>query len=131
MSDDLLVKVIQIKEVGVEDKRLKVVDMEGKVYSIWRTKKDGTETQAYTAFKDVALSAQGKSYEVAYDEKPNPQGPGTFFRAIKMVKLASQATPAEQVRPIQTVNPVQNNFEQRIKALEDKVFGVDVNSIPF
>ncbi|MBT6048646.1 MAG: hypothetical protein HOG49_17730 [Candidatus Scalindua sp.] len=88
---ELLNAVIQIREVGLEDKRLKVISEEGKVYSIWKTKKDGTETMAYTAFKDKALSATGMTVEIGYDERPNPQSAGTFFRAIKTIKPSTGA----------------------------------------
>ncbi len=126
--EKLLNKVITIKEVAVEEKRLKVVDMEGKVYSIWRTKKDGAETQAYSTFKLQALSAQGKSYEIGYDETPNPQGPGTFYRAIKMIKEAS-AIDAQMAKPFVPKTP-QNDTQdllKRIERLEEKVFGVTIN----
>ena len=112
----LLTAVIQIREVGLEDRRLKVISEEGKVYSIWKTKKDGSETMAYTAFKDKALSATGMTVEIGYDERPNPQSPGTFFRSIKVIKPSTGAPSQPNTQP-QSVPQTSNNELQRFEAL--------------
>lgn len=146
MSEQLLNAVITVKEVGLETKRLKVIDTSGKVYSIWRTKRDGTETKAYQFFSPIALSAQGKSFEIGYDEKPNPQNQGTFFRAIKVIKPADELAVAKQENSDKR-NPQLDAIVNRIIKLENAVFGevkpassmitpehpdfVDVDNLPF
>lgn len=121
MSEQLINGIITVKEVGLETKRLKVVDITGKVYSIWRNKQDGTETKAYQFFSPIALQAQGKSFEIGYDERPNPQNAGTFFRSIKVIKPADELAVAKQGAVQQS--PQLSAIVDRIIKLENAVFG--------
>lgn len=115
--DELLQATITIDEVGLEDKRLKVV-AGGKVYSIWRTKKDGSQTKAYTDFSPFALQAQGKQWTIQYDEKPNPQNAGTFYRTIYTIQPSTGA-PVQTSQASQTISG--KDLLDRIKSLELRV----------
>lgn len=121
MGEQLLNGVITVKEVGLETKRLKITDLSGKVYSIWRTKQDGTETKAFQFFSPIALQAQGKTFEIGYDERENPQNKGTFFRSIKVIKPADELAVAKQ-GTVKT-NPQLSAIVDRIIKLENAVFG--------
>lgn len=121
MGEQLLNGVITVKEVGLETKRLKITDLSGKVYSIWRTKQDGTETKAFQFFSPIALQAQGKTFEIGYDERENPQNKGTFFRSIKVIKPADELAKAKQGSVQQS--PQLSAIVDRIIKLENAVFG--------
>lgn len=121
MGENLLNGVITVKEVGLEDKRLKITDLSGKVYSIWRTKQDGTETVAFKFFSPIALQAQGKTFEIGYDEKENPKSQGTYFRSIKFIKNGDELSKAKQDGVKQS--PQLSAIVDRIIKLENAVFG--------
>lgn len=72
---DLLNKVITIK--GCETKEMKngkfmskIKDQDGKNYTIFHTKKDGTESKAYDALKKLPMSGLGKVVKITYKEEP-------------------------------------------------------------
>ena len=77
--------------------------------------------KAYQFFSPIALSAQGKSFEIRYDERPNPQNTGTFFRSIKVIKPADDLAVAKQGAVQQS--PQLSAIVDRIIKLENAVFG--------
>ena len=120
MSDaPLLEKTITITEVQLEEKRIKIV-ADGKVFSIWRTKKDGTPTVAYTSFEPHAMSATGKTFVIKHDENPNPQNEGTFYRTIMTIALYTG-------QPSATVPqaPQATNLESEVSSLKFRLTRIE------
>jgi len=120
---DLIKGQITIAEIGVEEKRIKLSGEDRKVFSIWKEKQDGNTTVAYQAFEPHFSSAQGKTFDIAYDEKPNPKSPGTFFRSIKMLKLGvkKDVSPDGQPATISCDLDMRlSNIEARLKAIDGK-----------
>lgn len=115
---ELLNKTITVLDIRLEEKRIYVMDTEKKGYSIWRTKQDGSPTKAFEVInKYLSMPINGKHFEIGYDERPNPNKAGTFFRSIKMIKEVN-ANGTE--KPVGSV-PAGNDTENRLKSLELRV----------
>ena len=128
---ELLRGIITIKEMSVEDKRIKINDESGKVYSIWKTKQDGTPTVAYSTFEPMFMSAQGQSFEIGYDEKPNPKSQGTFFRAIKTIKKVEGVDKAymdKKVSPDGKPATISTDLEMRLYNIENRLSALEGSS---
>jgi hypothetical protein len=114
---DLQNKVISISDISIEEKRIKINDQDKKVFSIWRTKSDGTPTKAIGQFQPYVMSHTGKSFEISYSEKPNPQNEGTFFRNIVMIK---EVNPNGTERP-EGVHEPTNDLNTRLSRIETDI----------
>src|SRR3990167_8567420 len=68
MDDQILNKDIKIGKVESYDNRLKVIDETGNWYKVWYTKKDGADTQAYSAWKAMGLHP-GSVVNIGYKEE--------------------------------------------------------------
>ena len=92
---DLSKKIIQVSSVEMEEKRIKINDENKKLFTLWLTKQDGSPTKAYEQYQQINPPI-GSYLEVAYDQKPNPNKEGTFYRTIKMMKLSTQEQHTQQ-----------------------------------
>lgn len=123
--EELLTKVITIAEVGLEEKRLKITDDQGLVYSIWRTKKDGTPTKAFEAFNVFALQASGKQWDIQHDERPNPNNERAKYRTIFTIRpyTGQSAQPTQTTEKSVTgkdlLNMI-NELKSRVLRLEEQ-----------
>lgn len=116
---DLQNKIIQITEISSDEKRVKVKDQENKLYSIWRTKSDGNPTQAIGQIQNYVMNYAGKSFQISFSEKPNPNRAGTYFRNIVGIKETNpngSGLPAGKNAPI-----ISNDLNTRLSRLETDV----------
>jgi len=118
---ELIKKTIQITDVGLEESKISVFDENKKKYSIWKTKKDGTPTVAYTAFEPFCMQATGKNFDISHDEKPVPDNANAFYRSIMTIRPSTGA-PTQNITSNQPVTVVSGmNYDQEINSLKTAV----------
>lgn len=113
--DNLLEKIITINSVtnlNPEDKKpINFKDENGDKYVLWKHKKDGTETMAYSVFKNLPYGGDGATIGIAYNEEQktfvNDKGTEVPYkqRSVMLVKSPSQVKPANQVPNHPTSTP--------------------------
>jgi hypothetical protein len=76
MNDQIYNKVITITGVEQKNGKMTLTDHEGKKFSFWMTKKDGTNSSPYAQFKDADLK-QGSTIQIGYvlEEYESAYGP--------------------------------------------------------
>ena len=119
----LLEKIITVSNVELEEKKLSLFDTEKKKYSIWRIKQDGNPTVAFTNFEQYAMSANGKSFNIKYNEKPVPEKPNAFYRTIVMISECSAppSQPSGVPTPTSDVNTRLSRLETSIEFIKGKM----------
>lgn len=127
--DNLKEKIVTINSVtnlNPEDpKPVKFKDENGDSYTVWKFKKDGNETVAFSQFKVLPYGGDGATVGIAYSEEPksfvNQKGETVNFtqRTVMMLKKASEVRPENQVpntprvQPTQTAQNKKENWEDK------------------
>lgn len=105
--ENLKEKIITINSVTnlnpADQKPISFKDENGDKYIVWKFKKDGNETVAFSQFKVLPYGGDGSTVGIAYGEEPktftNQKGETVNFtqRTVMMLKKPSEVRPENQV----------------------------------
>ncbi len=129
--DNIREKIITINSVtnlNPEDKKpINFKDENGDKYVLWKHKKDGTETMAYSRFKNLPYGGDGATIGIAYNEEQktfvNDKGTEVPYkqRSAVVVKNPNEVRPSNQVPNRTASTPKLDTQAPRTEVGWDKV----------
>jgi hypothetical protein len=123
MSDEIINKVITISSVEQKTASngnpfFKLKDENGLTYTMWTTKKDGTEQKCFSYFKTLGLEATGKTVSIGIKEDQGDyNGKPVTYRTIIGMRETSDVDKA-YVASQTPQAPQASGLEDEIKSLK-------------
>lgn len=111
-KDTLIKKVVKIsaaetKSMSNGKYMTKLKDSDGNKYTLFHTKKDGTDSKAFQSFKTFPMSGINSFVEVVYKEESFEKD-GTQYTSNKVLGLTMEKAPVEDIptMSLEDKNPV-------------------------
>ena len=125
LNKNITIQAVEQKTAGNGNPFIKIQDELGLRYTMWQTKKDGTEQKSFSYFKTLGFEATGKTVSIGYKEEQGEyEGKPVTYRTIIGMREAGnypapQAPQAAQAVP-QGMEARMSNMEFRLSVLEGK-----------
>lgn len=141
MKDEIQNKTITVSSVSDVGEKVKIKDHEGKTFNVWKNKKDGTPTQAYSQFLAMDLKVGGSAAVGFKEDQFDYQGKTVTSKVIISFRETNE-TPALPANGSQVYESKEdysrrlgvhgfvnarlvNNTPEQVEAELDKLIGLE------